>query len=188
MQVSISGRHMEVTNALKDHVEGRLDKVTGHFDRVIDAEVVLSVEKHRHIAEITLHANGVRIHGKEATADMYQSIDTTVDKIDRQILKFKDRNGKQHQRRGKKENLQELEAMRLRAAEAAEIAAAEVAASNGKVVAEEISMKPMNVDEARLQLELSRDAFLAFSNADTQQVNVLYSKNDGTFGLIQPAY
>jgi putative sigma-54 modulation protein len=188
MQVSISGRHMEVTEALKDHIGGRLDKVTGHFDRVIDAEVVLSVEKHRHIAEITLHANGVRIHGKEASEDMYQSIDTVVDKIDRQILKFKDRNHRHHHRRGKPENLHEIDEQIARASEALEAAEERGATRNGTVVNESIDMKPMSIEEARLQLELSRDKFLAFSNADTSEVNVMYPKKDGSYGLIQPAY
>ncbi len=70
MQLDISARHMELTDALKSHVKTRLEKLRGHFDRVIDVNVVLSVEKHRHVAEVTLHANGVRIHGKESSLDM----------------------------------------------------------------------------------------------------------------------
>lgn len=92
MQITIAGRHVEVTEALKAHIEKELEKTRGHFDRVIDANVVLTVEKHRHIAEITLNANGVRFHGKVSSPDMYTSVDATVDKLDNQIRKFKDRN------------------------------------------------------------------------------------------------
>src|SRR5690606_11030282 len=91
MKVSISGRHMEVTDGIRSHVEDALARLTSHFDRAIDADVVLGVEKHRHIAEVTLHANGMRVHGKESSLDMYASVDAVVHKIERQCLKYKGR-------------------------------------------------------------------------------------------------
>ncbi len=188
MRVSIAGRHLEMTDALKSHVEERLDKVRAHFDKVIDVDVVLTVEKHRHIAEVTVHANGVRIHGKESSGDMYASVDMVIEKIDRQILKFKDRNHRFQPRKGKVAVLPANEISAAVEAEREEVAVATEPAGPRAVVREPLSMKPMNVDEAILQLEISNDSFLVFSNSDTQQVNVLYVKDDGTFGLIEPEF
>ena len=81
MRVLITGRHMEMTDALKAYIENGLQKIKTHFDKVIDVDVVLDVEKHRHIAEINLHANGVRIHSREASADMYASVDAVWSRI-----------------------------------------------------------------------------------------------------------
>lgn len=186
MRVSIAGRHLDMTEALKSHVESRLDKVRNHFDKVIDVDVVLSVEKHRHIAEVTLHANGVRIHGKETSTDMYASVDQVVDKIDRQIRKFKDRWQRFQPRKGK---------LAVVAPEHLEAPVEERHATEGpaeelkrQVVREPLTMKPMTVDEAVLQLELANDTFFVFMNAETQHVNVLYAKHDGTYALIEPEY
>ncbi|GMW03540.1 MAG: ribosomal subunit interface protein [Candidatus Hydrogenedentota bacterium] len=185
MRVSMAARHMEMTDALKGHVEKRLEKVKTHFDKVIDVDIVLSVEKHRHIAEITLHSNGVRIHGKEASDDMYASVDLVVDKIDKQILKFKDRSHKVHLREDRKNTFIQRE---VDAANAVPEPVEEPAPPKPVVVRETLNMKPMSVDEAQLQLKLSGDRFLAFSNSQTNQVNVLYVKDDGTLGLIEPHY
>ncbi|MDZ4860508.1 MAG: ribosome-associated translation inhibitor RaiA [Candidatus Hydrogenedentes bacterium] len=179
MRVSIAARHLDMTDAMRTHVESQLDKVRHHFDRVIDVDVVLSVEKHRHTADITLHANGVRIHGKDTSSDMYVSVDTVVDKIDRQILRFKGRNHRYQPRKGKLGEVSELEQADVAAADVAEPAAR-------RIVREPISVKPMSVDEAAMQLELRNDAFLVFRNADTQEVNVIYGKHDGTVALVEP--
>ncbi|GMV90795.1 MAG: ribosomal subunit interface protein [Candidatus Hydrogenedentota bacterium] len=188
MRVSIAGRHLEMTDALKSHVEDRLNKVRAHFDKVIDVDVVLTVEKHRHIAEITVHANGVRIHGKESSGDMYASVDTVIDKIDRQILKFKDKNHRFQPRKGKVTVMPTGEMSAAVEAEHEEAAVATETGGPRTIVREPLTMKPMSVDEAALQLDLSNDTFLVFLNADSQQVNVLYAKNDGTFGLIEQEF
>jgi putative sigma-54 modulation protein len=188
MRVSIAGRHLEMTDALKSHVEERLDKVRSHFDKVIDVDVVLSVEKHRHIAEVTVHANGVRIHGKESSGDMYASVDTVVEKIDRQILKFKDRNHQFQPRKGKLTVMPAGEISAAVESEREDSTAPAEPAGPRSIVREPLTMKPMSVDEAALQLDLSNDAFLVFLNSDSQQVNVLYSKSDGSFGLIEQEF
>lgn len=174
---------MELTDALKTHVETRLEKIRGHFDRVIDAEVVLGVEKHRHIAEVTLHANNVRMHSKEESPDMYQSIDLAVDKLHKQIHKFKER--------GRYMPLKVVEAGA--AEEAAEIpvtggANPAEAMPQRVVISEKLTLKALTVEEALHQLDLLKDPFLVFTNVETQQMNVIYSKEDGTFAVIAPQY
>ena len=91
MNVNITARHMDMTEGIRDHIEEGLEKLRGRFDKVIDVDVILNVEKYRHIVEINLRANGVRINAKEASEDLYVSFDTALGKVDRQVNKHKDR-------------------------------------------------------------------------------------------------
>lgn len=91
VNVNITARHMEMTDGIRGHVEQGLEKLRGRFDKVIDVDVILSVEKYRQIVEINLRANGVRINAKEASEDLYVSFDAALGKIDRQVNKHKDR-------------------------------------------------------------------------------------------------
>lgn len=185
MNVHITGRHLDVTDALKAHVGSGLEKLRGHFDKVIDANVVLSVEKKRHIAEITLLANGIRIHGKESSDDMYVAVDAVLAKLDKQIQRFKGRINRHQPRKAERERMYQHHVL-----------AYEEGSGNGEmherphriIEREELSMKPMSVEEATMQLELAGDEFLVFSNADTQQVNVIYARKDGAYGLIEPQF
>ena len=185
MNLTITGRHMEMTEALKSYIGGGLDKLRSHFDRVIDADVVLSVEKHRHIAEMTLHANGIRIHGRESSSDMYASVDAVLVKLDRQVRRYKDRINR-HQPRTTKEvrdyRHQIIEMVEQEDGEDRPLLTPRV------VLREKIPMKPLTVNEAAMQLDLVDDGFLVFSNAETQQVNVIYAREDGTYGLIEPQF
>ncbi len=187
MRVSITGRHMEMTDALKAYIGNGLGKIRAHFDKVIDADVVLSVEKHRHIAEINLHANGIRIHGKESSFDMYASVDAVLDKLDKQVRRFKERINRHQPRRAKDQRNYQHQVIELVPTDAA----ASVSASepgHRVVLREKLTMKPMNIKDAAMQLELVDDSFLVFINAETQRVNVIYARDDGTYGLIEPQF
>ncbi len=189
MNVTITGRHMEITDALKAYTDNALRKLKGHFDKVIDADVVLSVEKHRHIAEINLHANGIRIHGKESSPDMYASVDAVLEKLEKQVRKFKDRINRHQPRTAKETRDYHHGVIELVAGEVAEAPEEEPSTSGHRIVRrEKLTMKPMNVEEAAMQLELVDDRFIVFVNADTQQVNVIYARDDGTYGLIEPKF
>ena len=91
MNLNVSGHHLEVTPALRDYVRDKLGRVTRHFDHVIDAHVVLSVDKLRQKAEVTLHVRGKDIHCASEDQDLYAAIDLLIDKLDRQVLKYKDK-------------------------------------------------------------------------------------------------
>ena len=91
MNLNVSGHHLEVTPALRDYVRDKLGRVKRHFDHVIDAHVVLSVDKLRQKAEVTLHVRGKDIHCACEEQDLYAAIDLLIDKLDRQVLKYKDR-------------------------------------------------------------------------------------------------
>jgi len=190
MNVRITGRHIELTEALKQHIENALNKVTAHFDKATDANVILAVEKHRQSAEIVLVANGVRIHGRETSEDMYASVDAVIDKVERQVRKFKDRINR-HQPRTAREAREyhhavfaQIEANGHEHAEAI----ATATAVHHEIDREKLPMHPLSVDEAVMHLELVEDPFLVFVNAETSQVNVLYSRGNGHFGLIEPQF
>ncbi|PSF05966.1 hypothetical protein C7H09_11520 [Marinobacter fuscus] len=92
MQLNISGHHVELTPALKDYVNTKFEKLERHFDHITNCQVILQVEKLRQMAEATLHVSGGEIHAKAENEDMYAAIDGLVDKLDRQILKYKEKN------------------------------------------------------------------------------------------------
>jgi putative sigma-54 modulation protein len=89
MNLHISGHHLEITPALRDYVAQKMDRVTEHFDHVIDVNVVLRVEKLKQKAEVTVHVRGKDIHVESVDTDMYAAIDILVDKLERQVQKFK---------------------------------------------------------------------------------------------------
>ncbi|WP_448569862.1 ribosome hibernation promoting factor [Thalassotalea ganghwensis] len=89
MQINLSGHHVEITDSLRDSVNTKFAKLERHFDHINNVYVVLTVEKINQIAEATVHLNGTEVHAKAENGDMYASIDSLVDKLDRQILKYK---------------------------------------------------------------------------------------------------
>ena len=151
-------------------------------------EVVLSVEKHRHIAEINLHATGVRIHSREESSDMYASVDAVLEKLTRQVRKYKDRINR-HQPLTDRELRMYQHAVVVPEPVNGDQHAEPTQESQHQVVQrEKLPMKPMTLDEAILQFELVEEPFLVFTNAETSQVNVLYSRGDGSYGLIEPEF
>jgi putative sigma-54 modulation protein len=91
MNLSVSGHHLEVTPALRSYVESKIGRVTRHFDHVIDAHVILTANKVKQKAEVTLHVRGKDLHCESEEADLYAAIDLLADKLDRQVLKYKDK-------------------------------------------------------------------------------------------------
>lgn len=92
MNLNLTGRHVDITPAMRDYVTSKIDKIKRHFDHVIDVSVILSVEKLKQKAEANIHVRGKDIFVETDSADMYASIDSLVDKLDRQILKHKEKN------------------------------------------------------------------------------------------------
>jgi putative sigma-54 modulation protein len=91
MNLSVSGHHLEVTPSLRNYVASKLERVTRHFDHVIDAHVILTVEKLKQKAEVTLHVRGKDLHCESEQEDLYAAIDLLADKLDRQVLRYKDK-------------------------------------------------------------------------------------------------
>ena len=91
MNLNVSGHHLEVTQAIRDYVRSKIERVTRHFDQVIDAHVILTVDKLRQKAEVTLHVSGKDLHCECEQEDLYAAIDLLADKLDRQVLRYKDK-------------------------------------------------------------------------------------------------
>ena len=104
MNVNITGRHFEITPSLKEHIEHKFIKINNHFDHVIDARFILSVEKFDNIVDATLHLPHLDINAKSVDDDMYKSIDLVINKLDRQVIKYKEKNKDHHQSEGSIKN------------------------------------------------------------------------------------
>lgn len=102
MQINVTGHHVEITPALRDYVDSKLEKIERHFDHVNDVHVILTVEKLRHKAEASVHVNGNHLYADEVKDDMYAAIDGLVDKLDRQVVKHKEKKKDHHQKEAQK--------------------------------------------------------------------------------------
>jgi putative sigma-54 modulation protein len=179
MQLAVTFRHMEPSDALKDYARDKISRVEKYLDSALEVSVVLSVEKFRHTADVTILSDGLKINAQEQTEDMYSAIDMVVDKIERQIKrsrqKIKSRKGG---KRGKTKDM---------AMEAGDMEAdAETDARPQVVRSQQMYAKPMDVDEAVMQLDLHSDKFLVFTNSETEKINVIYRRDDGHYELIEP--
>jgi putative sigma-54 modulation protein len=180
MQVRIDGRHVSVTQPIKDYAQKKLESIGIDFPRIIDVHIILEVEKYRHRCEIILHCtNHIHIEASEESDNMYASIDVCMDKLTRQMRKFKTKIQRHHRHR--KQQVVHVEEQILSADGLDDHEAAEPKITHK----EQFAIKPMFPDEAVLQLELSPKQFLVFLNPTTDQVNVLYRKKRGDYGLIE---
>ena len=170
---------MEQSDAIKAYAEEKLERVLKYVDSPINVQVYFSVEKKiRHIVEIVINAKGVSTKASEASHDMYASIDAVIDKIERQLVRYKEKikahkpNGDEHGRQLSKKVF----------------AAESIEANTGSVVIKTSTRtaKPMSVEEAVMQMDLLHKDFIVFTDAENGEINVLYRRKDGNFGLIEP--
>jgi putative sigma-54 modulation protein len=181
MQTSVTFINLDPSEALKAYAGEKLDRFDKYVDNPAKANVVLTVEKFRHIADINISADGFVVNGHEETSDMYSAIDMALDKIEKQIKKNKTKYKKRRSTaaRTKMSLYEEVES--IPGEDMGEGAAPRIVRTRN------IAYKPMDVDEAVMQIELIKDNFLVFTNAQTDRVNVLYRLKDGNYGLIQPS-
>jgi putative sigma-54 modulation protein len=201
--IQVTGRHVSVTDAMKEYCQRRLACLHLDYPKIIEVQVILDVEKYRHTADVILHcSNHITLEASTESDDMYASIDQVVDKIARQMRKYKTRLMRHH--RPRRHGIRHLEEKVLRwewadvAEEGprAELSTASpeqeaaVADQSGPQVihSEKYPVKPMFIDEAVLQMEMSSKQFLVFLNAKTEKVSVMYRRKSGDFGLIEPTF
>lgn len=177
MRILITGKNIEVSDYLRELVNKKVSKLERYFPNDTVAQVTMAVERSRHIVEVTIPYSGGIIRGEEVTGDMYASIDNVLDKLEKQIIKHRTRLEKNLRAGAFKPE----EGFIADAAEDADDEPAHL------VRVKRFDMKPMTVEEAMLQLQLLGHAFYVFSNADTDDINVIYLRKDGNFGLIEPA-
>lgn len=173
MKVTVIAKNMELTEALKEIVQKKVSKLEKYFEKDVEAKATLSVQKNRQIIEVTIPFNGVILRGEESTSDMYKSLDLVGDKLERQIRKQKTRLSRKHGGSVKFGALTDIDSKGEE--------------DLGKLVrVKKFGVKPMNSEEAILQMDLLGHNFFVFQDADTNKVNVLYKRKDGDYGLLEP--
>ncbi len=172
MNIIVNGRHMEITPALKAYAEEKVGKFGRYLSDISEAVVTLSIEKkYRHKAEVLLKVNGVLIQAEGVTGEIYSSIDGVVEKLDRQVKKYKEK----------------LVGRRKGGAKTAGAAEKSAARETGTIIKNKrFELKPMSPDEASMQMELLDKDFFVFINDISEDINVIYRRRDGNFGLIEP--
>jgi putative sigma-54 modulation protein len=178
MQINVKGKNIEITNSLKEYAVKKVQKLERFFrSDLMSAQITMKVEKGSHVVDVTVYLDGLILRGEETSGDMYASIDGVIDKIERQIRKYKTRINRKLRQQGAKLN--------------------EAAFDDGDVKVEReprvvktkrFAIKPMSLEEAMMQMELLGHDFFVFSNAENDQVNVLYKRKDGDYGLIEPEF
>lgn len=188
MKLLIQGNNIAVTDAINDYVQNKLEKAVKHYQNITTkVDVHLSVAKNsrvndKHKAEVTVYANGTVIRAQEGSENLYASIDMVSDKIARQLRKYKEKM---------------LDQKTHTQAKTSELVAEDTVETNlfsdrDPELPQEVvrmkyfSMSPMSIDEARQQLQLVDHDFYMFLNKDTNEINVIYIRNHGGYGVIQP--
>jgi putative sigma-54 modulation protein len=195
MRINVTFRHMEATDALRDHAEKRVRRVAKYVHRPIDAHVILSVVKRRHIAEVVLNADRTTMTAKEETGDLYSAIDLASDKLEHRARKHTEKISS-HKVSPRSRRAQ-IEAPEIVAApEPREgpglrmdvLRADSFGRRKGPEVmhTKRLPVKPMSVEEAVMQMDLMSNEFLVFRNAATDILSVVYRRKDGHYGLIAP--
>ncbi|MEW6532310.1 MAG: ribosome-associated translation inhibitor RaiA [Thermodesulfobacteriota bacterium] len=177
MQTTVTFRHMEASDALRNYAQERTARLDKYIDHPMDIQVTLKVEKFRQIAEVVISANGIRIAGLEAHEDMYAAIDLVMDKIERQVKKYRERIRNHKPIQGKE--------LRWRRETYAQESFEEDREPQ-IIKTDNYFVKPMSLDEAVMQMDLTQQHFLVFNDAGSQSINVIYRRKDGNYGLIVP--
>ena len=175
MNIKVTGRNIEITDSIREYVEKRAEKLEKFEGKNTEINAVCSVEREEQIVEIQVKHDGDFIRIEERNQDLYASIDLALDKVERQMRKEKE---KRSAKNGRNTSFKEKFLNVFNHAEA------ENSGEVTKTMCYEI--KPITVEDAKLKLEENGDMFLAFVNAENNEVNVIYQRGDGTFGIVIP--
>jgi len=187
MQLTITGRNVEITDYTRSYVEKKMQRVDRHLTDLTEAHVELAAENahgaERNVAQVTLRVGGKILRGEERAADLFTAIDLVMEKIVRQVDRFKEKRQQRHHKKGVRENAvgTSVEAV------VAEEDAAEAAEEFQPIVKiKRFQTAPMLPEEAIEQMELLGHNFFVFYNANDGQVNVIYRRTHGDYGLLVP--
>ncbi len=176
MKFIISGKNIEITEALKEKVIAKVGKLDRFFGKELEAHVTLSTQKTRHIIEVTIPFNGIILRAEVSNEDMYTAIDKVEEILERQI------------RRNKTKLMKKVKDGALKASSFDLTVGGEEEHEYYIVRTKKFQAKPMDVDEAILQMNLVGHEFFMFLNSETKDVNVVYKRKDGNYGLIEPEF
>jgi len=175
MNLVISGKNLDITEGLRSAIEEKIGKLERYFTDTTEVHVTLSTEKNRQKIEITIPMKGSIIRAEEVSSDMYVSIDLVEEVIERQLRKYKNK------LIDKEQNAAHLSQSFI---EADDFEDEDIQIIRSK----KFAMKPMDPEEACVQMELIGHNFFVFRNADTDEVNVVYKRKGNTYGLIEPEF
>ncbi len=178
MQVSVTFRHMETEEGIKEHVKEKVERLQKFIENLREVHVVLSVEKFRHSAELTIVGDGVTLNSEGRDRDLYTAIDQMMDKMDRQI---RARKGKEKIKRGNSSSLQVSSPQ-----EEPTLSGGEDTERSSPIERKRVPAKPMSLEEALAQMKLSKENYLFFINSDSGQMNVLH-RSDGGYEWMEPS-
>ncbi len=185
MDIQITGKNIDVTDAIREYVQKRMDKLDKYLSKVLDAHVTLFVEKIDHVVVVTIRKRRLTLHAEERSEDLYASIDKAVEKLETQLRRHKDRI-KKHNSRTRTPDFETAADLNLHIDILDGTDLLDVQEEPRVIRTERFALKPMSVDEAALQMDLMNQDFLVFSNQKTGNVNVIYQRKDGNYGLIVP--
>ncbi len=192
MKILIHGKNLELTGALKEYTETKIEKATHHYkDIVKEADIHLSIEKNPRVsfqtAEVTIFANGTVIRAEEKTENLYSSIDLVSNKLCRKLRKYKERNNKTtHNNQFKNKESLPIKSMESGFLDKALLKEGmEVSLPEPSIKNKYFEMKPISSEEARKQLDLIDHNFYVFRNKKNNELQVIYKRNHGGYGLIQ---
>lgn len=190
MDIQVRGDHIEVTDALQSYVEKKIRRLEKFFDAPPEREVsvTMAVERGMHRVEVMLQIHGVLFRGEEKSDDMYASIDLVTDKLEQQLKRYKNKVNKRFREQGLRTRIRNsaengaftLATATMETEEELEEALDEI------VRVKRFPIKPMNVQEAIMQMDLLGHDFFVFVNSASSDTNVVYRRNQGTYGLIEP--
>ncbi|MFN7131152.1 MAG: ribosome hibernation-promoting factor, HPF/YfiA family [Myxococcales bacterium] len=191
MQVNITFRGMESTDSLKNYTQERVEHISRYLDRAAEANVVLSLERYLHHADVTIHAGPFVLRGKHKGDDMYRSIEQAVDRIEKQARRYKSKMRTLKHRHAAHHNQEALEQIKVRhnifvPPTSPEQEEAESWTQGPKIIkSNELIAHPMTVEEAVMELDLRHNDFLVFVNSQSKETCVVYRRDDGHYGLIE---
>ena len=189
MKLLIHGRNLELTSALREYTQSKLEKAIHHFGEIVqEADVHLSVARNprvpQQIAEVTIFANGTVIRAQERSENLYASIDLVASKLSRQLRKYKERHADHHPH-GNKSSSERNKIFDENPIDESLLQGKEVHLPNPGIRRKYFPMKPMSIDQARNQLDLIDHDFYFFRDQESNELQVIYKRNHGGYGVIQ---
>lgn len=185
VQISVKGKNLEVPSAVREYADKKVAKIQRYFERGdLVAEITVGAERGLETVDTTIQVNGLLLRGEASGPDVYTAIDESVDRIERQIRKYKTRINRKFRQMGANVSVAAIEPE----APEARDERAEPAVELRIVRTKRFAVKPMSVEEAVMQMELLGHDFYVFSNAETEEVNVVYRRKGGGYGLIEPEF
>ncbi len=178
MKITVTGRNVDVTPALRQYAEDKLGKFEKYLQKITEATVTFSIQKHFHKVDLLVRANGTVLQAEGVTEELYASIDDAYAKLEKQARRLKDKK-KSHRKGDVGKGKGSMEA-------AVSVEEADEAPEDVTIIRLDYEMKPMPPDEAAMQLDMDTRGFLVFTNSETGLFSVIYKRKDGDYGLIEP--